>query len=294
MYDLIIIGLGPAGINAAIYAKRSNLNILVFEKNIPGGNLHSIKHIENYLGYESIDGSTLAMQFYKQFKELNVPMKNEEVLKIIDNQDKKRVITHNGTYESKAIIIATGRGPQKLGIDNEDLLGVSTCVICDGSLYKDKTVAIYGNNPKVLEDVIYLSSIVKKLYFITPKDKLIGNKELIDKVNSLENIEIILNSTINKINGKNKIESIDTNDSNIKIDGLFINNGYGPITNFVKDLNITNEKGYIITDEKGKTKIDGIYACGDSKQKDLYQIITAASEGALAATAAYKYIKNIQ
>ena len=126
MYDLIIIGLGPAGINAAIYAKRSNLNILVFEKNIPGGNLHSIKHIENYLGYESIDGSTLAMQFYKQFKELNVPMKNEEVLKIIDNQDKKRVITHNGTYESKAIIIATGRGPQKLGIDNEDLLGVST------------------------------------------------------------------------------------------------------------------------------------------------------------------------
>lgn len=292
MYDLIIIGLGPAGINACIYAKRSNLNILVFEKNMPGGTLHTIKHVDNYLGYNNVDGTELAMLFYKQFKELNVPMKNEEVIKVEVNDKEKTVITNNGSYKAKAIIIATGRGKQKLGIANENIPGVSTCAVCDGALYKDKTVAIYGNNPLMLEDILYLSNIVKKLYVITSKDKLLGKDELLDKVNSLENIELLFNQTIKKINGIKKIESIDLNDKTISIDGLFINNEYGPITSFVKDLGITNDKGYIIADDNGKTKIDGIYVCGDSKAKTLYQIITAASEGALAATDAYKYIKN--
>ena len=292
MYDLIIIGLGPAGINACIYAKRSNLNILVFEKNMPGGTLHTIKHVDNYLGYNNVDGTELAMLFYKQFKDLKVPMKNEEVIKVELNGNEKIVKTNNGTYKAKAVIIATGRGKQKLGLDNENINGVSTCAVCDGALYKDKTVAIYGNNPLMLEDILYLSNIVKKLYIITSKEKLLGNSELLDKVNKLENIELLFNQNIKKINGKDKIESIELNDKTLTIDGLFINNEYGPITSFVKELGITNEKGYIIADDNGKTKIDGIYVCGDSKEKTLYQIITAASEGALAATDAYKYIKN--
>ena len=194
--------------------------------------------------------------------------------------------------KAKAVIIATGRGKQKLGLDNENINGVSTCAVCDGALYKDKTVAIYGNNPLMLEDILYLSNIVKKLYIITSKDKLLGNNELLDKITKLENIELLFNQNIKKINGKDKIESIELNDKTLTIDGLFINNEYGPITSFVKELGITNEKGYIIADDNGKTKIDGIYVCGDSKEKTLYQIITAASEGALAATDAYKYIKN--
>ena len=144
----------------------------------------------------------------------------------------------------------------------------------------------------MLEDILYLSNIVKRLYVITSKDKLLGNSKLLDKVNKLENIELLFNQNIKKINGKDKIESIELNDKTLIIDGLFINNEYGPITSFVKELGITNEKGYIIADDNGKTKIDGIYVCGDSKEKTLYQIITAASEGALAATDAYKYIKN--
>lgn len=289
MYDLIIIGLGPAGINACIYAKRSNLNILVFEKNMPGGTLHTIKHVNNYLGYKNIEGSDLALEFYKQFKELNVPMINEEVINVSIENTTKIVKTKTNTYKAKAIIIATGRGTQKLNIENENLKGVSTCAVCDGAFYKDKTVAIYGNNPKMLEDIIYLSNIVKKLYIITPNTLPFSDT----KITKLTNIEIYQNENLEQIIGTTQIKKIKTTNKEIIIDGLFIENGYGPITSFVKDLNITNEKGYIIADESGKTKQEGIFVCGDSKQKELYQIITAASEGALAATAAYKYIKNV-
>lgn len=289
MYDLIIIGLGPAGINACIYAKRSNLNILVFEKNMPGGTLHTIKHVNNYLGYNNIEGSDLAIEFYKQFKELNVPMINEEVINITIDNTTKIVHTKTNTYKSKAVIIATGRGTQKLNLENENIKGVSTCAVCDGAFYKDKEVGIYGNNPKMLEDIIYLSNIVKKLYVITPNTLPFEETKIIN----LPNVEIYINEKLEKILGQPKIEKIETTTKEFKLDGLFIDNGYGPITSFTKNLNITNEKGYIIADESGKTSQEGIFVCGDSKQKELYQIITAASEGALAATSAYKYIKNV-
>lgn len=293
MYDLIIIGLGPAGINACIYAKRSNLNVLVIERGMPGGTLHNIKEVENYLGYEHINGSDLAMQFYKQFKDLKIPMVNEEVQNIEIEDDIKIIKTSQGIYKSKAIIIATGRGPLKLNISNETLPGVSYCTLCDGSLYKNKVVALYSSNPRGLEDAIYLSGLVQKLYLITNKPKLLGSKELIEKVNSLENIEIFFNQNIHEINGNIKIESIKLNEISLKIDGLFINNEYGPITYFVKDLGITDEKGYILVDAHQQTQIAGLFACGDNTKKEIYQIITAASEGASAAINAYKYIKNI-
>ena len=196
MYDLIIIGLGPAGINASIYAKRSGLNILVFEKNMPGGNLHSIKNIENYLGYEKIDGTNLAIQFYRQFKELNVPMINDEVLNIELEGEIKIVKTKDNTYKSKGIIISTGRGPLKLGLKNENISGISTCAVCDGNLYKNKIVAIYAITPKALDDILYLSNIVKKLIVISNKNKLIGNPKLIDMIKKIENIELIFNEEI--------------------------------------------------------------------------------------------------
>lgn len=293
MYDLIIIGLGPAGINACIYAKRSNLNVLVIERGMPGGTLHNIKDVENYLGYEHINGSDLAMQFYKQFKDLNIPMISEEVQEITLEDNIKVIKTSKNEYKTKTVIIATGRGPQKLNIPNENIPGVSYCVLCDGTLYKDKTVALYSSNPRGLEDAIYLSGLVKKLYLITNKDKLIGSNDLITKVNNLENIEIIFNQNIKEIKGQEKITGIKTDSKVISLDGLFINNEYGPITYFVKNLGITNEKGYIVVNEHQETSIKGIYACGDNTQKEIYQIITAASEGASAAINAYKYIKEI-
>lgn len=293
MYDLIIIGLGPAGINASIYAKRSNLNVAVIERGMPGGTLHSIKTVENYLGYEQISGSDLALSFYKQFKALNIPMINEEVISITYNEKEKIIKTKVNEYKTKAIIIATGRGALKLNLENEDLPGISYCVLCDGSLFKNKRVALYGNKPEVLEDAIYLSNIVNKLYLIVNRDRLIGPKDLVEKVNNLENIEVIFNYEITKINGNTKLESLNLNNRELIVDGLFINNEYGPLTYFCEDLSITDEKGYIIANDKGETSIKGIFACGDNIKKDIYQIITAASEGATCAINAYKYIKEI-
>lgn len=293
MYDLIIVGLGPAGINACIYAKRSNLNILVIEKSLPGGTLHNIKDVENYLGYEHINGSDLAMQFYRQFKDLNIPMKNEEVLNISLENQTKIVKTSQNEYKTKAIIICTGRGPLKLKLKNNELPNISYCVLCDGSLYKNKTIALYGNNPKVLEDAIYLSNIAKKVYLIANQKELIGTPELKDKVNKLENVEIVFNEKIQELIGNKKLEKIRLSNKTLEIDGLFVNNEFGPLTSFCRELNITNEKGYILVDSHQETNIKGIYACGDNTKKEIYQIITAASEGASAAVNAYKYIKEI-
>ena len=210
MYDCIIIGLGPAGINASIYAKRSNLNTLVIEKNMPGGTLHNIKEVDNYLGYEHITGSELAKQFYKQFKEQKIKQVSDEVLEINDNINYKEVITKNGRYEARTIIICTGRGAKKLNLKNEDLPGVSTCVLCDGALYKDKTVALYGNKPAVLEEAIYLSGLAKKLYLIINNDKLLGPDNLVNEITTKDNIEIIKNEKITAINGDMKIKEIET------------------------------------------------------------------------------------
>ena len=294
MYDCIIIGLGPAGINASIYAKRSNLNTLVIEKNMPGGTLHNIKEVDNYLGYEHITGSELAKQFYKQFKEQKIKQVSDEVLEINDDTNYKEVITKNGRYEARTVIICTGRGAKKLNLKNEDLPGVSTCVLCDGALYKDKTVALYGNKPAVLEEAIYLSGLAKKLYLIINNDKLLGPDNLVNEITTKDNIEIIKNEKITAINGDMKIKEIELTKQKLEIDGLFINNEYGPLTDFCKNLNITDDKGYIIVDEKGCTKVPGIFACGDSTKKEIYQIITAASEGATCAISAYKYQKNIK
>lgn len=293
MYDLIIIGLGPAGINASIYAKRSNIKTLVIEKKMPGGMLHNIKDVDNYLGYEQISGPDLAIKFYKQFKELDLPMVSEEVINVRVENNIKTVITNQNKYQTKAIIIATGRGPLKLGLTNEDIPGVSYCVLCDGNLYKDKTVALYGSSINNLEDSIYLAGIAHTVYLINPR-KLVGPPNLIEQIKSTENIVFIENEEIIEINGRNKIESIKLKNQTVNIDGLFINNEYGPITYFCDKLNITDDNGYIIVDDKQETTIEGIYACGDNTKKEIYQIITAASEGAACAINAYKYIKNIK
>lgn len=293
MYDLIIIGLGPAGINACIYAKRSNLNVLVIEKGMPGGTLHNIRDVENYLGYKHINGSDLAMQFYKQFKELNIPMKNEEVINITLENNIKIIQTSKNTYKTKSIIICTGRGPLKLNLKNNELPNISYCVLCDGALYKNKNVALYGNNAKVLEDTIYLSNIAKNVYLIVNQGDLIGPTELKEKIKDLKNVKIYFNEYITELIGNKKLESIKLKNLEIDIDGLFVNNEFGPLTSFCKDLEITNEKGYILVDSHQETNVKGIFACGDNTKKEIYQIITAASEGASAAVNAYKYIKEI-
>ena len=285
MHDLIIIGLGPAGINAGIYAARSNLNILVIEKGAPGGKLNTIKEVHNYLGYENIMGPELATNFYKHFKSLKIPMKNDEVLEIIDEGSIKKIVTTNNVYETKAIIVATGRGQKKLK-GFEHIQGISYCTLCDANLFKDKIIVFYGSNKEAINEVMYLSDIVKKIYFICEDEQIIVDKD---------NVEMIYNEKIVEIKEVNNIISkVVLEKQIIETDGMFINLGSGPSTYFCKNLKIVDENGYILTNDKQETAIPGIYACGDSIKKDIYQIINATSEGAIAAINANKYIKNIK
>lgn len=295
IYDVIIIGLGASGVSASIYAKRSGLNVAVINFNTPGGIISESSIVENYPGFPSISGLDLAFKFFEHFNSLDVPLFNEEVIDIKDGEIKK-IITKNHEYLTKKIIIASGRKPKKLGIKNEDNFfgkGISYCTICDGNLYKDKTVAVIGGGNSALESVTYLSKIAKKIFMIVRRDKLIGDKSLIEEAESCDNVEILYNETIKElINENDKIKGIKTNNKEYIVDGVFVNIGYEPSVNILKSLDLEMERNYIIVDKNMETSIKGIYACGDIIKKDLYQLVTAVSEGAIAANNVFKSIKN--
>lgn len=285
MHDLIIIGMGISGITAGIYAKRKGLDILMLEKGAIGGALQEISVINNYPGYESITGPDLAMNLFNQVKSLGIPYKNEEVISL-ENGDIKKVITNKNTYECKNIIIATGRKPKYLGLDNEtDYLGkgLSTCASCDGYFYKGENIAVVGSGNSSLQESLYLANIVNKVYLIHRNTSFKADEALIKEVESKKNIEIIGNVTVEKINEKEgKIESILlSNNQTILVKGIFIYVGFRPNTDFINNLDIKNIEGSIITDNECKSKLDGIYAIGDCRKKEIYQLVTAASDGAI-------------
>ena len=294
IYDVIIIGLGASGVSASIYAKRSGLNVCVINYGIPGGIISTSSIVENYPGFKSISGSDFAFNLFEQFNNLDVPLFNEEVINIIDG-DIKEVKTKNNIYKAKKLIICSGRKPRRLDVENEDKFlgrGISYCATCDGNLYKDKTVCVVGGGNSALESALYLSNLCKKVYILVRKDKFIGNKNLIDEVNEKENICIKFMTNIISVEGNDVVTGVKTNNGEIKLDGIFVNIGYEPSINIVKDLNIKLDKNYIVVDEHMETNIKGIYAAGDIIKKDLYQLVTAVSEGAIAATNVYKSIKK--
>lgn len=288
MYDLIIIGMGISGISAAIYAKRNNLNVLILEKNVPGGLLNKINIIDNYPGFSSITGPELSYNLFEQVNNNEIEYKLEEALNIEIDNNIKVITTNKSVYKSKYLIIATGRIPRRLGLKNEEKLighGISNCAICDGNLYKQKDIAVVGGGNSALEETIYLSKLVNKIYLIHRKDKFSAEEKLIKEVQDLKNIEIILNANIVEIiENDNKIKAIKLdNNKIINIDGLFEYVGYIPGNNFIKSLNITNEQGYIEVNNNFETNLPGIYAVGDSIDKAYYQLVIAANDGATAA-----------
>lgn len=297
MYDLIIIGMGISGISAAIYAKRNNLNVLVLEKSSPGGLLNKINVVSNYPGVGDITGPELSYELFKQFNENKIEYKISEVVDIKIDSDIKKVITSEKVYETKYVIIASGRVPRKLGLENEDKLfgkGISTCALCDGNLYKGKDIAVVGGGNSSLEETIYLSKLINKIYLIHRREKFSAENNLVEEVKKIDNVEIITNSKIIRINEEDGvIKSIDLdNGLNLKISGLFEYIGYIPANSYIDKLNITNEEGYIIVNDNYETLISGIYAVGDSISKKHYQLVHAASEGAEAATNIINEIKN--
>lgn len=290
-YEVIVVGSGPAGITSAIYLKRANINVCVMEKSAPGGQLNKSSTIENYPGFNKISGPELAYNFYEQILKLDIPFINEEVIKIEDKTSYKIVETNKKTYTCKGIILALGRKPRSFDNKNVSLLegkGVSYCSLCDGPLFKNQDVSIIGGGNSALEESLYLADICKSVTIINRRDVLRGDKMLVDKVLKKDNINILYNSEVVEFNKQDDfLESllINTNGKLNKLDvkACFIFIGYVPATDFLSNLDILDEKGYIKTDKNLKTDIPFIYACGDTINKQVYQIVTATGEGAVSA-----------
>lgn len=269
MYDLIIIGLGPAGLNAGVYASKANLKTLAIEENTPGGLLLKLGEINNYLGLPKITGMDLAFKMFEHFNKENIEYKIEKVLEIENKENKKIVKTNKNTYEAKNILITSGI--KRKTLKKMDMFigkGVSYCAVCDASLYKNKIVAVIGNK-EAIDDIKYLNGIVKKIYFIT--------EEKIDMDCEIINSEV---KNVKKENDKFILEL--ENNEKLNVDGIFINIGKDFSSSFDKSLNIRNEKGFIEVDKNMETKTKGIYAAGDVIKKDLRQICTATAEAAIA------------
>ena len=293
IYDIIIVGAGPAGLTAALYALRANKKVLVLEAKSYGGQILNANKVENYPAIEAISGFEYSTNLYNQVKKLGMDFKLETVLKI---EEDKTVITNNNEYKGKAIILATGAENRRLNIDGETNLvgkGISYCATCDGNFYKGKTVAVNGGGNTALEDAIYLSDIASKVYLIHRRNEFRGEDKYLSELKEKNNVEFILNSNITKINGEDRLESIDiiNNDNetkSIKIDGLFIAIGQEPKNEIFKNIVDLDEKGYFLSDDAVHTKTKGVYIAGDARVKDLRQLTTAVSDGAIAATTAIK------
>ena len=296
MYDIIIVGAGPAGLTAALYASRANKKVLVLEAKSYGGQIINAAKIENYPGIDNISGFDYATNLYNQVKKYGVEIKYETVTRVTED---KKVYTDKENYSAKAVIIATGASNRRLNIENEQNFigkGVSYCATCDGNFYRNKDVAIIGGGQTAIDDAIYLSNIVNKIYLIYRGEKFKEGLSKIDELNSLSNVELIFNSIVQRINGEDKLSSIDivdknSNIKNIRIDGLFIAIGQEPKNEIFKNILDINERGYIVTKDDVHTNIDGIYVAGDTRVKELRQLTTAVADGSLAATIAIKEMK---
>lgn len=300
MYDIIIVGAGPAGLTAAMYARRASKKVLVLEAKSYGGQIINTLDIENYPVAPHISGFDFATKLYEQAKELGAEIRFEKAIDIKDNGVSKHIETVNNTYEAKAVILATGSENKKLGIENEDELvgkGISYCATCDGAFYKNKDVAIQGGGNTALEDALYLSDIAKMVYLIHRRNEFRADASIINKVKKKNNVKLIYNSVVTKLNANERLESIEITDndgnvSTIEVSGLFIAIGSIPETQNFKNVINLDDSGYIIAKEDCKTSVAGIYVAGDSRTKEVRQLVTATSDGAIAATAAIEYVNN--
>ena len=284
MFDIIIIGMGISGITAGIYAKRSNKKVLIIDKGMPGGLLNNIDKVSNYPGLIDISGPDFAASLEKQVKSMDIPYILEEVKEVDFSNEIKKVITSNNTYEAKKIILAMGRKPKYLGLDNEkDLLGhgLSTCAMCDAFFYKNEDIAIVGTGNSALQEALYLSNIVSNIYLINRRDGFRGEEMLVEEIKNNPKIKIIYNANIKSMNEENnKLSSITLdNGQTLNVKGVFVYIGYRPATEFIPK-EILDENGYVNVNEKLETSIKGVYAIGDIIKKDTYQLVTAASDGA--------------
>ena len=302
MHDVIIVGGGPAGFSAALYSSRAKLDTLLIEKMFSGGQMATTDLMENYPGFEEpISGAELASHMEKQAKRFGTVVVNENVVELNLDEKVKIVKTSNNVYKSKTVILCMGAFPKELGLPREKELrgaGVSYCATCDGFFYKDRKVAVIGGGDTAAEDAIYLSRMCKKVYIVHRRDSLRAIKLLQNEIFNKKNIEIIWDSVVEDINGQLGVESIKLKNvktdsfSNLEVDGMFVAVGYIPSTQLVEGKVHLDENKYIITDEKMQTNMKGVFAAGDIRKKVLRQVVTATSDGAIAASVAERYISE--
>lgn len=300
IYDMIIIGGGPAGYTAALYASRAGFNTVTVERMSPGGQMAITDIIDNYPGFEEgIDGFDLGIKMQRGAERFGAKTEYAEVVSVDLTQKIKKVKTANGTLYGKTLVIATGANPKELGIQNERELigrGVHYCAHCDGRFYKNKTVAVVGGGNTAAADALYLSRIAKKVYLIHRRDTLRATKIYHEPLMQADNIEFLWNSAVTEFTADDrvtgaKITNLKTGDvTGIDCDGVFISIGRKPATDFVKGKLLLDDDGYIIADETTRTDIPGVYAAGDVRTKALRQVVTAVSDGAVAVHFAEKYL----
>lgn len=300
MYDLIIIGAGPAGLTAALYAGRFRLKTLLLEGMSLGGRILMSESIENFPGFPGgVSTHELIKRMEEQVRELEVKIELDQVLDL--DCAAKSIKTNSGSYSSKSIIIATGARPKRLGVPGEDILtgrGVSYCATCDGPLFKDKNVIVIGGGDTVAEEALYLSRIARSVNIIHRRPQLRASLILQERMKANNKINFILDSIVTEIVGSTRVESVKIKnvntsaEQNIACDGVFVYIGYHPDTEFAKDKLKLDEAGFIITEENMAASCEGIFACGDCRKKTLYQVITACADGAVAADSAFKYLER--
>ena len=299
MHDIIIIGAGPAGLTAALYALRADKSVLVLEKGTFGGQITYSPQIENYPGFASMSGNEFAEKLVDQVISQGAEIEMETVTAIRDNGATKTVVTEDGEHEAKAVIIATGVKHRQTGLPNENELvgaGISYCAVCDGAFFKGQTVAVLGGGNSALQEAVLLSDTCKKVYVIQNLDYFTGEARLVEKLKEKDNVEFIMGTVISELKGEKNLESLvlkkesDSSVTELAVDGLFVAIGLIPNNAAFADVAGLNEWGYIDSDESCVTKTAGVFVAGDCRQKQIRQITTATADGSIAALAACKYI----
>lgn len=315
IYDLVIIGSGPAGLGAAIYAQRADLKTLVIEKEmVSGGQVLTTYEVDNYAGLPGINGFDLGMKFREHADKLGTEFAEDTVIRVEDarlggdvlkaaeiSAKPKQIVCEKNTYLAKTVIIASGAHHRKLGTPGEAEftgMGVSYCATCDGAFFKKKTTAVVGGGDVALEDAIFLARICEKVYLIHRRDELRGAKSLQKKLMAMENVEILWDTVVESIEGGNKVESVKLlnkksgEKSTVPVDGVFVAVGISPNSEAYEGLVETDKGGYIVAGEDGKTSVPGIFAAGDVRTKALRQIVTAVADGANCVTGVERYLNG--
>ncbi|MCY7887184.1 thioredoxin-disulfide reductase [Bacillus spizizenii] len=304
VYDVIIIGAGPAGMTAAVYTSRANLSTLMIERGIPGGQMANTEDVENYPGFESILGPELSNKMFEHAKKFGAEYAYGDIKEVVDGKEYKVVKAGSKEYKARAVIIAAGAEYKKIGVPGEKELGgrgVSYCAVCDGAFFKGKELVVVGGGDSAVEEGVYLTRFASKVTIVHRRDKLRAQSILQARAFDNEKVDFLWNKTVKEIHEENGkvgnvtlVDTVTGEESEFKTDGIFIYIGMLPLSKPFENLGITNEEGYIETNDRMETKVEGIFAAGDIREKSLRQIVTATGDGSIAAQSVQHYVEELQ